>query len=202
DSEAAQQYRAAVDEACAFLGGERDDLIERLKRQMHEAAARQDFERAARLRDALRDADQVLLGQRLITGAVEANNVLIVYPSTEDGHVEMFLVRHGRLVEQRRVAEAPERLAEAVRALAAVSAGLGLPPGRVGREEVDQINIIARWIHRHSEEDERAFFRLPTVPEHADEVETFTRRVVAGVGAWHAAGLVSEAAEIAADGQE
>ncbi|MFI5274800.1 MAG: exonuclease domain-containing protein, partial [Ktedonobacterales bacterium] len=47
-------YAAAVEEACAFLGGERDDLIARLKRDMFAAAARQDFERAARLRDALR----------------------------------------------------------------------------------------------------------------------------------------------------
>ncbi|HEU5348624.1 MAG TPA: exonuclease domain-containing protein, partial [Ktedonobacterales bacterium] len=51
--EAAAAYRAAVAEACAFLGGERADLIDRLKREMFEAAARQDFERAARLRDAL-----------------------------------------------------------------------------------------------------------------------------------------------------
>ncbi|HKV85727.1 MAG TPA: exonuclease domain-containing protein, partial [Ktedonobacterales bacterium] len=80
DDDVVAAHARAVEEACAFLGGERDDLIDRLKRQMFEAAARQDFERAARLRDALRDADQVLLGQRLVTGAVEANNLLIVYP--------------------------------------------------------------------------------------------------------------------------
>ena len=95
DEQAEEQYRAAVAEACAFLGGERADLIERLKQDMFDAAARQDFERAARLRDALRDADQVLLGQRLVTGAVEANNLFIVYPSAEEASVEMFLVRHG-----------------------------------------------------------------------------------------------------------
>jgi len=161
DETATQAYRAAVDEACAFLGGERDDLIDRLKREMFEAAAHQDFERAARLRDALRDADQVLLGQRLITGAVEANNLLIVYPSAEPGHFELYLVRHGRLVAQHRASEEAAELGVALRALVKTARTFGRPPDRVGKEEVDQINIIARWIHHHSEEDERSFFPLP-----------------------------------------
>jgi DNA polymerase-3 subunit epsilon len=180
DPEARERYRAAVSEACAFLGGERDDLIERLKREMFAAAGRQDFERAAHLRDALRDADQVLLGQRLVTGAVEANNLLIVYPSAEEGHVELFLIRHGRLVDLRRVAEGRTAIGEEVRSLVAQAAALGTPPARVGREEVDQINIIARWISHHSEDDERAFFRLPCDlddPDDRDEVEAFIARV-------------------------
>jgi len=177
DHTAHERYRAAVAEACAFLGGERDDLIDRLKREMFAAAARQDFERAARLRDALRDADQVLLGQRLITGAVEANNLLIVYPSAEDGHIEVFLVRHGRLVDLRRVAEERAALESAVRGLVAHAGALGTPPARVGREEVDQINIIARWISHHSEDDERAFFRLPRDLVDETEIEAFVARV-------------------------
>jgi DNA polymerase-3 subunit epsilon len=181
DSEAAAGYAAAVEEACAFLGGERDDLIERLKRQMFEAAARQDFERAARLRDALRDADQVLLGQRLVTGAVEANNLLIVYPSAEPDHLEVFLVRHGRLAGQRRILQDDGLLATELRALVAEAAALGTPPARVGRAEVDQINIIARWIHHHSDDAERAFFRLPAHPDDPAEVEAFVATVLAAL---------------------
>jgi DNA polymerase III subunit epsilon len=191
DAEAQAAYRRAVEEACAFLGGERDDLIDRLKRQMFEAAARQDFERAARLRDALRDADQVLLGQRLVTGAVEANNLLIVYPSAEEGHLELFLVRHGRLAGQRRVPHEDARVEGELRALAASAAALGAPPARVGRAEVDQINIIARWIHHHSEDDERAFFRLPRDLGDAAAVDAFVLRVLAAL-AQRAAGDESE----------
>jgi DNA polymerase III subunit epsilon len=157
----AERYREAVGEMCKFLGGERDDLLDRLRREMFAAAARQDFERAARLRDALRDADQVLLGQRLISGAVDANNLLICYPSSEEAHVELFLVRHGRLVDQRRVHAEVEALLEVARELLEVARRLGPPPGRVGRAEVDQINIIARWIHRHSDDHARSFFYLP-----------------------------------------
>ncbi|HKT40128.1 MAG TPA: exonuclease domain-containing protein, partial [Ktedonobacterales bacterium] len=175
--EAAEAYRAAVTEACAFLGGERADLIDRLKREMFEAAARQDFERAARLRDALKDADQVLLGQRLVTGAVEANNLLIVYPSAEPDRLEVFLIRHGRLLAQRRIGQDGELIRDELRALVSEAAALGAPPSRVGRAEVDQINIIARWISHHSEDDARAFFRLPHELDDQTVVEAFIAQV-------------------------
>jgi DNA polymerase-3 subunit epsilon len=191
--ETVARYRAVVDEVCAFLGGERDDLIDRLRRDMFAAAARQDFERAARLRDALRDADQVLLGQRLISGAVDANNLLIAYPSAEPEHVELFLVRHGRLIEQHRASVNSTALRPALGVLLDQAARLGRPPDRVGRAEVDQINIIARWIHHHSDEDARSFFRLPrdpTDPEAADEfietvAETLRASLANGADAVH-----------------
>ena len=58
-AEATATYMRDIEEACKFLGGERDDLMDRLRNaRCSAAAARQDFERAARLRDALRDADR------------------------------------------------------------------------------------------------------------------------------------------------
>lgn len=176
---AEEEYRQAVEDACAFLGGQRTDLIDRLKREMFEAAARQDFERAARLRDALRDADQVLLGQRLITGAIEANNLLIAYPSAEAGAIELYLVRHGRLARQARVEHTHASVEAAARELAQTAAALGEPPPCVGREEVDQINIVARWISHHSEDSERAFFSLPPTLDHADDIAAFATRIAA-----------------------
>ena len=194
-------YWAAVEEACAFLGGERADLIDRLKQQMLAAASRQDFERAARLRDALRDADQVLLGQRLVSGAVEANNLLIIYPSAEAEHVEIFLVRHGRLARQQRVSLLEEALRSAIREVVATAATLGMPPARVGREEVDQINIIARWMHHHSEDDERAFFRLPRALDDEAQVSAFVEHVTVTVRA-QSARPEEDAAEEGADASE
>ncbi|GAC1555650.1 MAG: hypothetical protein NVS2B2_10750 [Ktedonobacteraceae bacterium] len=150
------EYHKVIEQVCAFLGGEREDLLERLRRQMHEAAHNLNFERAAWFRDAVRSADEVLIGQRLITGAVEANNLFIVYPSATERHNEIFLIRHGRLVQQRPVLHEPAAMKQAVYELLAVAATLGDAPSIVGKAEVDQINIISRWIHRHS--DDRAFF--------------------------------------------
>ena len=152
------EYRKTIEEVCAFLGGEREDLLDRLRRQMLEASQQLNFERAAWLRDTIHSADEVLIGQRLISGAVEANNLIIVYPSAQEGCNELFLIRHGRLLEQRCIPHEPEAMRRSVHELVTLAAVLGEPPGIVDRAEVDQINIISRWIHRHS--NDRAFFPL------------------------------------------
>jgi len=131
----------------------------------------------------LRDADQVLLGQRLVTGAVEANNLLIVYPSAEPGFTEFYLIRHGRLAGQQRTESSHDALRNAAKTLLQVASSLGLPPDRVGKAEVDQINIIARWIHQHSDDRERAFFPLPKQLDDPDEVEVFADGLLAAIDA-------------------
>ena len=48
-----EDYRARFDEACAFLRGERPQVIGELTAEMDSAAADSDFEKAARLRDTI-----------------------------------------------------------------------------------------------------------------------------------------------------
>src|SRR3989440_2982313 len=139
----AEAYRAMISQVCSFLGGEHEDLLDRLRRQMFEAAQQLNFERAAWLRDTIRSADEVLIGQRLITGAVEANNLFIVYPSAQEGCNEIFLIRHGRLLEQRSIPHEPGPMKLSVSELLKLAASLGEQPSLVGKAEVDQINIIS-----------------------------------------------------------
>ncbi len=53
-------YRHRVDEACEFLRGRRPVLLSDLRRQMQEASAALDYERAAGLRDTLQMLDRVI----------------------------------------------------------------------------------------------------------------------------------------------
>jgi DNA polymerase III subunit epsilon len=172
---ASEEYQKTIEEVCAFLGGEREELIERLRRQMFEAAQHLQFERASWLRDAIKSAEEVLTGQRLITGAVEANNLFIAYPSAEEGQNELFLIRHGRLAAQKRVPHDLEAMHLAIDELLATARELGTPPAVVGKKEVDQINIISRWIHRHS--DDRAFFPLQQALSDELEAASLVERV-------------------------
>jgi DNA polymerase-3 subunit epsilon len=154
----AESYRQMIEEVCAFLGGERADLQERLKQQMFAAAENLQFERAALMRDMLRSLDEILIGQRLMTGAIEANNLLIIYPAVKEEHNELFLIRHGRLIRQQTVAHEQEIMQGVVLELLRQARTLGEPPAIVGKAEVDQITIIGRWIQRHSDDFGRAFF--------------------------------------------
>ena len=171
-------YRPVIAEVLDFLGGSRDDLVAKLHQKMWEASERDDFERAAALRDAIKQVDQVLLGQKLMTSAIEANNLLIAYPSAAADHAELFLVRHGRLVEQRRVPGAADPIQQSIHDLLQRAIWLGPVPTRVGKQEVDQINIIARWVHRHSQDQGRAFWALPTALDVPAEVDAFCLAVV------------------------
>src|SRR5216684_2856768 len=175
DEAGVEEYRKTIEEVCAFLGGEREDLLDRLRRQMLESSQQLNFERAAWLRDTIRSADEVLIGQQLITGAVEANNLFIVYPSARADSNELFLIRHGRLVDQRCITHEPAATKQAVRELLQVANSLGEPPSIVGKAEVDQINIISRWIHRHS--SDRAFFPFQQALTDEDEARLLAQRI-------------------------
>jgi DNA polymerase-3 subunit epsilon len=169
------EYRKTIEEVCAFLGGEREDLLDRLRRQMLEASQKLNFERAAWLRDTIRSVDEVLIGQRLITGAVEANNLIIVYPSAREQHNEIFLIRHGRLLEQRCIPHEPEAMRCSIHELLKRAASLGEAPSIVGKAEVDQINIISRWIHHHS--TDRAFFPFQQALTDEDDARLLAQRI-------------------------
>ncbi|HEY6542476.1 MAG TPA: exonuclease domain-containing protein [Ktedonobacteraceae bacterium] len=175
DERGMEEYHKTIEEVCAFLGGEREDLLDRLRRQMLEASQQLNYERAAWLRDTIRSADEVLIGQQLITGAVEANNLFIVYPSARTGCNELYLIRHGRLVEQRCIAHEPDATKQTVRELLHVALSLGEPPSIVGKAEVDQINIISRWIHRHS--SDRVFFPFQQALTDEDEARLLAQRI-------------------------
>ncbi len=56
----AEDYRRRFDDACEFLRGRRPDLLAELRRQMQEASAALDFERAAGLRDTLQMLDRAI----------------------------------------------------------------------------------------------------------------------------------------------
>lgn len=60
-----EQYRQHVEDAIAFLEGRRNELIDSLRQRMREAAAAQNFEEAARIRDQLKAIERTLLPQRI-----------------------------------------------------------------------------------------------------------------------------------------
>src|SRR5262249_38485772 len=86
-------------------------------------------------------------------------------------------IRYGRLVQQRSVLHTQEAMNFAVQELLALvgSSPSGGPPSVVGKVEVDQINIISRWIHRHS--DDRAFFPFQHALASEEALLLFWQRV-------------------------
>jgi len=64
-------YRERFEEACAFLRGERPQLLQEVRERMREAAARLDFERAIALRDTLQMLQSAVRQRARVVAAPE-----------------------------------------------------------------------------------------------------------------------------------
>jgi excinuclease ABC subunit C len=95
---APDDYQAMVDGLAAFLRGETDEVLTRLRRQMDQASERQEYEHAARYRDRLRDVERALERQEVVTTQPEAFDLLAFHGDDLETAVQVLHVRRGRLV--------------------------------------------------------------------------------------------------------
>ncbi|MEO6628698.1 MAG: excinuclease ABC subunit UvrC [Aquihabitans sp.] len=94
----AEQYQGYVDELLRFLEGDTDDVVTRLGVEMREAATDLEFERAARLRDRLATVNKAIERQQMVAERNEDIDVIGVADDELEAAVQVFHVRHGRVV--------------------------------------------------------------------------------------------------------
>lgn len=154
-----REYGAVVDEAVHFLRGEPTGIVERLEAEMAAAAGREEYERAARLRDDLELARGIVERQTLLREALARRSAAAVCPGKEPGSAELFLVDGGLLASQARIpvgGRGPLEVApEVAGLLGTLEGGSGTAPvaptaveAALSREEFDELLIVARWLRR------------------------------------------------------
>jgi len=92
----AAEYAALVGEAKKFLSGDNAAVQQTLSRQMEEAAAALDFERAASLRDRIRALSYVQSAQDINTSAVSEADVFAIHEESGQACVQVFFFRAGQ----------------------------------------------------------------------------------------------------------
>ncbi len=97
----AEEHRQIVDDFCDFMGGRTDTLIRRLDQQMSAAAAEQEYERAARLRDDIGALRRALEKQAVVLGDGTDADVVAFAQDDLEASVQVFHVRGGRVRGQR-----------------------------------------------------------------------------------------------------
>jgi excinuclease ABC subunit C len=98
---APETYAAAVVDARLFLDGRNDELIGTLRNRMVEAAAGEQFERAAQLRDAVRTVEALRDRQQKIAGVRLGDRDVFGAKTGADGVcVLVFQVRNGKVVDR------------------------------------------------------------------------------------------------------
>src|SRR5215831_5620663 len=105
-----EQYATAVAHTKLFLEGRNDELIAELRDRMSQAAAAERFEQAAQLRDALRTIETVQQRQQKMTGTgLGDRDVFGIKVGPAGAVVQVFQIRHGKVVERVELASAEIR---------------------------------------------------------------------------------------------
>ncbi len=94
-------YMRDVDGLAAFLEGDRADLTTQLNAQMSDAAGRQEYEHAARLRDQLQSVEKALQRQELVSDLQETFDLIAITQDDLEAAVVVFNVTRGRLTGRR-----------------------------------------------------------------------------------------------------
>ncbi len=95
------EYMAVVEQAVEFLRGRLSAVERDIERQMAAAAAAQEFEAAALLRDRLAAVRHVREAQAARPGGDDAFDVIGLHQADPGANVQVFLVRDGAVVDRR-----------------------------------------------------------------------------------------------------
>jgi excinuclease ABC subunit C len=95
------EHRDLAEDFCDFMAGNTGRFIKRLERDMREAAAEQEYERAARLRDDIQALQRALEKQAVVLGEGTDADVIALVEDPLEAAVQVFYVRGGRIRGQR-----------------------------------------------------------------------------------------------------
>lgn len=93
-----EQYDGMIRELIAFLEGRSREMLNRVERQMQEAAENLEFERAAELRDQLRALHQVLEQQQVASPRRGEQDAIGLAREGDRAHAQVFFVREGKVI--------------------------------------------------------------------------------------------------------
>ena len=95
------EHRRIAEELCRFLGGRTEKFVREIERAMTEAAANQDYETAARLRDDLAALKRALARSAVVLPDDIDADVIGMFADELEVSLQVFHVRGGRVTGQR-----------------------------------------------------------------------------------------------------
>jgi excinuclease ABC subunit C len=96
-----EQYRHSVEQARLLIEGRQDELVGGLQDEMREAAGREEFERAAHLRDAVKTIGTLAAWRNKMEAPASGDrDVFGLKAGASGGVVEVFQMRSGRIADR------------------------------------------------------------------------------------------------------
>ena len=93
-----ETYREMVEGVLSFLGGDYDGVLKKLKKDMEEAAAALRFEKAAAIRDKIRDVQGLMERQIALRTDRSEQDLIALAQDGLDAMIQILYVRGGRMV--------------------------------------------------------------------------------------------------------
>ena len=93
-----EEYQALIDEVMMFLRGKCDDLLDELREEMHEAAEKREYERAAEIRDRTQSIEQTVERQRVGSSMEDVDrDIFGLWAFDKNVSIAVLFVREGNV---------------------------------------------------------------------------------------------------------
>ncbi|MDP1819636.1 MAG: excinuclease ABC subunit UvrC [Acidimicrobiales bacterium] len=174
-----EEYARLTDELLDFLDGNTDDVVKRLRADMHDCAERLEFEQAARLRDRLTSVQKAIEKQQMVAERSEDLDVIGIAEDELEAAIQVFFVRKGRVVGRKgfivdKVEEVtPGELIGTVLEGLYDDPPLGIPKTVLVPVEVEDTPLYEEWLG--SLRESRVTIRVPARGGKRELQETVTR---------------------------
>lgn len=150
--EALERYERIMEQIVAFLDGTDPGLLEEMRESMVRAAEALEFEKAAKLRDAV-GAVAFLQQKEQVIQFTGGNRRLAILEELEDGMVKLFLIQRNRILHRHNYdagrltpAKLQAQVSSAIRkGFRRGAAGQAFPQA-VTRDEIDEAQIIYSYL--------------------------------------------------------
>ena len=93
-----EAYREMIDRVIRFLSGDYDSVLKNLKQDMAEAAAAMRYEKAARIRDKIRDVEGMMERQIALRTDRSEQDLIALAQDGLDAMVQILYIRGGRMI--------------------------------------------------------------------------------------------------------
>jgi excinuclease ABC subunit C len=145
------EYRAAIESVCRFLEGKSEQIVRDLRRKMDRAAEDLQFERAAYIRDQIRDIEAIMQRQQVLRTVNTDQDVIAFARENGSAVVQVFYIRGGKLIGSEPFAlqntedEDDQRLLSSFLTQFYDSAAQ-VPPNLLLAEHIEEPVIIEQWL--------------------------------------------------------
>src|SRR5215207_4257424 len=148
---AREEYRGTIEAVCRFLEGKTDQVVRDLRKNMERASEQMEFERAAFLRDQIRDIKQISERQQVLRTVDTDQDVIAFARENGSAVVQVFYIRGGKLIGSEPFAlqntedENDEHMLSSFLTQFYDSAAQ-VPPNILLAEHVEEPLIIEQWL--------------------------------------------------------